>query len=252
MSAKVWLVGAGPGDPELLTLKAVRALHEAQVVLIDDLVNIAILEHCPTARVIAVGKRGGCRSTPQAFIHRLMLRYVRQGKCVVRLKGGDPCIFGRGGEEAEWLRAKGVEVELVNGITAGLAGATQCGISLTLRGVSRGVTLVTAHTQDDSSLNWQALAQSGTTLVVYMGVAKLSEIRDNLLAGGLAANTPVAMIENASLPHQRECRSTLADMQLDAVAFELKSPAILVIGEVAGGYNSAGADVLANSLKHCG
>ncbi|MDY7564452.1 uroporphyrinogen-III C-methyltransferase [Pseudomonas sp. RTC3] len=252
MSAKVWLVGAGPGDPELLTLKAVRALHEAQVVLIDDLVNFAILEHCPTARVIAVGKRGGCRSTPQAFIHRLMLRYVRQGKCVVRLKGGDPCIFGRGGEEAEWLRAKGVEVELVNGITAGLAGATQCGISLTLRGVSRGVTLVTAHTQDDSSLNWQALAQSGTTLVVYMGVAKLSEIRDNLLAGGLAANTPVAMIENASLPHQRECRSTLADMQLDAVAFELKSPAILVIGEVAGGYNSAGADVLANSLKHCG
>lgn len=252
MSAKVWLVGAGPGDPELLTLKAVRALHEAQVVLIDDLVNIAILEHCPTARVIAVGKRGGCRSTPQAFIHRLMLRYVRQGKCVVRLKGGDPCIFGRGGEEAEWLRAKGVEVELVNGITAGLAGATQCGISLTLRGVSRGVTLVTAHTQDDSSLNWPALAQSGTTLVVYMGVAKLSEIRDNLLAGGLAANTPVAMIENASLPHQRECRSMLADMQLDAVAFELKSPAILVIGEVAGGYNSAGADVLANSLKHCG
>ena len=233
MSAKIWLVGAGPGDPELLTLKAVRALHEAQVVLIDDLVNIAILEHCPTARVIAVGKRGGCRSTPQAFIHRLMLRYARQGKCVVRLKGGDPCIFGRGGEEAEWLRAKGVEVELVNGITAGLAGATQCGISLTLRGVSRGVTLVTAHTQDDSSLNWPALAQSGTTLVVYMGVAKLSEIRDNLLAGGLAENTPVAMIENASLPHQRECRSTLTDMQLVAVAFELKSPAILVIGEVA-------------------
>lgn len=251
MSAKVWLVGAGPGDPELLTLKAVRALHEAQVVLIDDLVNSAILEHCPTARIIAVGKRGGCRSTPQAFIHRLMLRFVRQGKCVVRLKGGDPCIFGRGGEEADWLRAKGVEVELVNGITAGLAGATQCGISLTLRGVSRGVTLVTAHTQDDSSLNWQALAQSGTTLVVYMGVAKLPEIRDNLLAGGLAANTPVAMIENASLPHQRECRSTLTDMQRDAVAFELKSPAILVIGEVAASHGSAGADVLANGFTHC-
>jgi uroporphyrin-III C-methyltransferase len=233
MSAKVWLVGAGPGDPELLTLKAVRAMREADVVLIDDLVNVAALEHCVGARVIAVGKRGGCRSTPQAFIHRLMLRYARQGKCVVRLKGGDPCIFGRGGEEADWLRAQGIEVELVNGITAGLAGATQCGISLTLRGVSRGVTLVTAHTQDDSSLNWQALAQSGTTLVVYMGVAKLSEIRDNLLAGGLLATTPVAMIENASLPHQRECRSTLAQMQTDALAFELKSPAILVIGEVA-------------------
>ena len=233
MNAKVWLVGAGPGDPELLTLKAVRALREADVVLIDDLVNHAVLEHCPTARVISVGKRGGCRSTPQAFIHRLMLRYARHGKCVVRLKGGDPCIFGRGGEEAQWLREHGVEVELVNGITAGLAGATQCDIPLTLRGVARGVTLVTAHTQDESQVNWQALAQSGTTLVVYMGVAKLSEIREQLLAGGMAADMPVAMIENASLPHQRECRSLLSAMEQDAEAFELKSPAILVIGRVA-------------------
>lgn len=233
MNAKVWLVGAGPGDPELLTLKAVRALREAAVVLIDDLVNDAVLEHCPAARIIAVGKRGGCRSTPQAFIHRLMLRYARQGKCVVRLKGGDPCIFGRGGEEAQWLRERGVEVELVNGITAGLAGATQCDIPLTLRGVARGVTLVTAHTQDDSQLNWQALAQSGTTLVIYMGVAKLGEIRDQLLAGGMAANTPVAMIENASLPQQRECRGDLMGMSDDAQVFGLKSPAILVIGAVA-------------------
>lgn len=233
MNAKVWLVGAGPGDPELLTLKAVRALREADVVLIDDLVNSAVLEHSPNARVIAVGKRGGCRSTPQAFIHRLMLRYARQGKCVVRLKGGDPCIFGRGGEEAQWLRARGVAVELVNGITAGLAGATHCDIPLTLRGVSRGVTLVTAHTQDDSQLNWQALAQGGTTLVIYMGVAKLPEIRDSLLAGGMASDMPVAMIENASLPVQRECRSSLHNMLEDARAFELKSPAILVIGAVA-------------------
>ncbi|MGC5700645.1 uroporphyrinogen-III C-methyltransferase [Pseudomonas sp. NFXW11] len=233
MNAKVWLVGAGPGDPELLTLKAVRALGEADVVLIDDLVNSAVLMHCPKARVIAVGKRGGCRSTPQAFIHRLMLRYARQGRCVVRLKGGDPCIFGRGGEEAAWLRGHGIEVELVNGITAGLAGATNSDIPLTLRGVARGVTLVTAHTQDDSPLNWQALAQSGTTLVVYMGVAKLTEIGEQLLAGGLAPDTPVAMIENASLPEQRECRSHLAAMQHDALDFHLKSPAILVIGAVA-------------------
>ncbi|NVZ30981.1 uroporphyrinogen-III C-methyltransferase [Pseudomonas sp. A4002] len=233
MSAKVWLVGAGPGDPELLTLKAVRALREADVVLIDDLVNPALLEHCPAARLITVGKRGGCRSTPQAFIHRLMLRYARQGKCVVRLKGGDPCIFGRGGEEAAWLRQQGVEVELVNGITAGLAGATNCDISLTLRGVSRGVTLVTAHTQDDSSLNWRALAEGGTTLVIYMGVAKLGEIRRQLLEGGMSDDMPVAMIENASLPQQRECRSSLARMQDDAHEFALKSPAILVIGRVA-------------------
>ena len=233
MSAKVWLVGAGPGDPELLTLKAVRALHEADVVLIDDLVNPAVLEHCPGTRVITVGKRGGCRSTPQDFIHRLMLRYARLGKCVVRLKGGDPCIFGRGGEEATWLRDRGVSVELVNGITAGLAGATNCDIPLTLRGISRGVTLVTAHTQDDSSLNWRALAEGGTTLVIYMGVAKLSEIAQQLLEGGMASNMPVAMIENASMPQQRECRSSLACMQDDAKAFALKSPAILVIGAVA-------------------
>lgn len=234
MKAKVWLIGAGPGDPELLTLKAVRALGEAEIVLIDDLVNPLILKHCPQARVIAVGKRGGCRSTPQAFIQRLMLRYARQGRCVARLKGGDPCIFGRGGEEAAWLQAHGVDAELVNGITAGLAGATQCGISLTLRGVSRGVTLVTAHTQDDSPLNWTALAQGGTTLVVYMGVSKLDEVQQGLLAGGLAADTPVAMIENASLPQQREQRSTLTQLCEDAARFKLSSPAILVIGEVAG------------------
>ncbi|MDD2130963.1 uroporphyrinogen-III C-methyltransferase [Pseudomonas sp. 17391] len=239
MNAKVWLVGAGPGDPELLTLKAVRALQQAQVVMIDDLVNPAVLEHCAQARVMAVGKRGGCRSTPQAFIQRLMLRHARQGRCVVRLKGGDPCIFGRGGEEAAWLQGHGIEVELVNGITAGLAGATQCGISLTSRGVSRGVTLVTAHTQDDSELNWAALAQGGTTLVVYMGVARLEQIRQGLLAGGMAAHMPVAMIENASLAQQRDCRSDVQGMVEDARAFGLSSPAILVIGEVVTGAVSA-------------
>ena len=233
MSAKVWLIGAGPGDPELLTLKAVRALGEAEVVLIDDLVNPAVLAHCPQARVIGVGKRGGCRSTPQAFIHRLMLRYARQGHCVVRLKGGDPCIFGRASEEADWLTAHGIEVEIVNGITAGLAGATACGIPLTLRGVARGVTLVTAHTQDDSEPNWAALAHSGTTLVVYMGVARLGEVRRQLLAAGMRADMPVAMIENASLAQQRECRSDLDRLQQAAADFGLQSPAVLVIGEVA-------------------
>ncbi|MFI8483229.1 uroporphyrinogen-III C-methyltransferase [Pseudomonas sp. NPDC078700] len=233
MNNKVWLVGAGPGDPELLTLKAVRALREADVVMIDDLVNPQILEHCPQARVISVGKRGGCRSTPQAFIQRLMLRYARQGKCVVRLKGGDPCIFGRGTEEYNWLHLHGIDAEIVNGITAGLAGATNCSIPLTLRGVARGVSLVTAHTQDDSELNWQALADSGTTLVVYMGVAKLADIRQQLIKAGMHADMPVAMIENASLPEQRERRSTLNQLLDDAQDFRLKSPAILVIGQVA-------------------
>jgi uroporphyrin-III C-methyltransferase len=234
MNGKVWLIGAGPGDPELLTLKAVRALGEADVVLVDDLVNPAVLAHCrPAARIVRVGKRGGCRSTPQAFIDRLMLRYVRQGRCVARLKGGDPCIFGRGGEEAAWLAGHGVECEIVSGITAGLAAATSCGIPLTLRGVARGVSLVTAHTETGGTPDWSALARSGTTLVVYMGVATLGETRRRLLAAGLRGDTPVAMIERASLPDQRQCRSMLASMVEDACAFALRSPAILVIGEVA-------------------
>jgi uroporphyrin-III C-methyltransferase len=232
MSTKVWLVGAGPGDPELLTLKAVRALGQAQVVMVDDLVNPAVLEHCQQARIIRVGKRGGCRSTPQAFINRLMLRYARQGKVLVRLKGGDPCIFGRAGEEAQWLAERGIASEIVNGITAGLAGATQSGIPLTLRGVSRGVTLVTAHTQDDSDLNWQGLAQGGTTLVIYMGVARLQQIQAGLLAGGMPPATPVAMIERASSPDQREQACRLDALSEAAAAFQLKSPAVLVIGDV--------------------
>lgn len=231
-SVLVHLVGAGPGDPELLTIKAARVLACAEIVMVDDLVNPAVLEHCPQARIVRVGKRGGCRSTPQAFINRLMLRYARQGRRLVRLKGGDPCIFGRAGEEAQWLAERGVASETINGITAGLAGATRCGIPLTLRGMSRGVTLVTAHTRDDSELNWQALAQGGTTLVVYMGVARLRQIQQGLLAGGMPASTPVAMIEQASLPGQRQHCCTLQDLCSQAREFDLKSPAVLVIGEV--------------------
>ncbi|MGY6269488.1 uroporphyrinogen-III C-methyltransferase, partial [Achromobacter denitrificans] len=221
MNPSVWLIGAGPGDPELLTLKAAKALALADVVLVDDLVDPRVLEHCPRARIVRVGKRGGCRSTPQDFIQRLMLRYARQGLRVARLKGGDPCIFGRGGEEARWLGARGVACEVVNGITAGLAAATAVGISLTQRGLATGVTLVTAHTQDGGMPDWAALARTGTTLVVYMGVARLDGMRRQLLAAGMAADTPVAMVENASLPQQRECASTVASMAADAQAFGL-------------------------------
>ena len=233
MNAKAWLIGAGPGDPELLTLKAVRALGQAEVVLVDDLVNPEVLQFCPQARIVRVGKRGGCRSTPQDFIQRLMLRHARQGRRVARLKGGDPCIFGRGGEEAQWLADHGVHCEIVNGITAGLAAATATGIPLTLRGVARGVTFVTAHTEDGAAPDWTALARGATTLVVYMGVARIAEIQSRLLAAGLRGDTPMAMIESACLPQQRERRSTLAAMAADARAFALASPAILVIGEVA-------------------
>lgn len=233
MNPTVWLIGAGPGDPELLTLKAVKALKQADVVLIDDLVNPQVLDYCAQARLVRVGKRGGCRSTPQAFIQRLMLRYARQGLRVARLKGGDPCIFGRAGEEAQWLSDHGVACEVVNGITAGLAAATACGIPLTQRGMAQGVTLITAHSQDGTVPDWTGLARSGTTLVVYMGVAKLHDMSSQLLAAGMAADTPVAMIERASLTDQRECRSTLAAMTRDADAFRLRSPAVLVIGQVA-------------------
>jgi uroporphyrin-III C-methyltransferase len=233
MNPSVWLIGAGPGDPELLTLKAVRALGLADVVLVDDLVNPQVLDYCAQARLVHVGKRGGCRSTPQAFIQRLMLRYARQGLRVARLKGGDPCIFGRGGEEAQWLSDHGVGCEIINGITAGLAAATACGIPLTQRGMAQGVTLITAHSQDGTMPDWTGLARSGTTLVVYMGVAKLHDMSSQLLAAGMAPDTPVAMIERASLADQRECRSTLAAMTHDAQDFQLRSPAVLVIGNVA-------------------
>ncbi len=229
----VSLIGAGPGDPELLTLKAVKALGRADVVLVDDLVNPEILQHCPRARIVHVGKRGGCRSTPQEFIQRLMLRYARQGLRVARLKGGDPCIFGRGGEEAQWLNDHGVACDIVNGITAGLAAATSAGIPLTQRGMAQGVTLITAHSQDGATPDWSGLARSGTTLVVYMGVAKVHDMRSQLLAAGMAPDTPVAMIERASLPGQRVCASTLTAMAADAQAFRLRSPAVLVIGDVA-------------------
>ena len=233
MNPTVWLIGAGPGDPELLTLKAVKALGRADVVLVDDLVNPQVLQYCPQARVVRVGKRGGCRSTPQEFIQRLMLRYARQGQRVARLKGGDPCIFGRGGEEAQWLGEHGVSCEIVNGITAGLAAATSSGIPLTQRVLAQGVTLITAHSQDGATPDWSGLARSGTTLVVYMGVAKVQDISNQLLAAGMAPDTPVAMIERASLPGQRLCPSTLESMACDAQAFQLRSPAILVIGQVA-------------------
>src|SRR5436190_4893999 len=176
--AKVFLVGAGPGDPELLTLKAVRALGEADVVLVDELVSRACLAHVrPGAKIIEVGKRGGCRSTPQVFIEKLLVRYARQGKNVVRLKGGDPFVFGRGGEELEALRAHGIDAEVVPGITAGLAS----GIPVTHRDAARGVIFVTGHTQDGAEPDWQALARSGLTLVIYMCLKRLPEIARALM-----------------------------------------------------------------------
>ncbi|MEO7952802.1 MAG: uroporphyrinogen-III C-methyltransferase, partial [Polaromonas sp.] len=180
---KVTLVGAGPGDPELLTLKALKAIQQATVLFVDDLVNDEIVAFAaPGARVVYVGKRGGCKSTPQTFIEKLMLTAAREGENVVRLKGGDPFIFGRGGEEVEHLQAAGITVEVVNGITSGLAAVTSLGVPLTHRQHAHGVVFVTGHAKPgDSGTDWRALAATAhsarLTLVIYMGVSGAERIQ---------------------------------------------------------------------------
>jgi uroporphyrin-III C-methyltransferase len=224
MSGKVYLVGAGPGDPELMTLRAARVLQEADVILVDELVSEKSF-HKTKARVVRVGKRGGCRSTPQAFIERLMIRLARRGSVVVRLKGGDPFVFGRGGEEALALRKAGIEVEVVPGITAGIGAPAQLGIPVTHRGLSRGVTFLSGHSAEH---DWRALRASGTTLVIYMGVAKLRELVAGMLAAGFEVATPACVIQDATLATQTEFIGTLGSVSTCG----LKSPAIIVIGEV--------------------
>jgi uroporphyrin-III C-methyltransferase len=230
---KVYLIGAGPGDPELLTLKAARLLATADVLLMDDLVDRRVLAHArPGARVIRVGKRGGCRSTPQAFIERLMVRLARAGAVVARIKGGDPFVFGRGAEELARLLDRGVEVEVVSGVTAGIAAPATLGVPVTHREVARGVTFLTGHTHDGFEPHWGALAAAGTTLVVYMGMARLPALVAGMIAGGFSPATPACAIENATLPAQRQVFAPLAALPQAVAAAGLGSPAVLVIGEV--------------------
>jgi len=232
-SGKVWLIGAGPGDPELLTLKAVRALGAADVVLVDDLVDRRVLAHAhPGARIIEVGKRGGCKSTPQAFIEKLMVRLARRGAIVARLKGGDPFVFGRGGEEAEALEAAGVPFEVVSGITAGIAAPAAIGIPVTHRDVARGVTFLTGHTHDGTGPDWAALRATGTTLVIYMGMKRVAALVAGMLEAGFPADTPACAIQNGTLDAQAEVVTTLGALPAAAADARLGSPAILVIGEV--------------------
>ena len=237
----VHLVGAGPGDPELLTLKALRVLREATVVLVDDLVSEQVLA-CVLAgapvppRIVPVGKRGGCASTPQAFIEKLMLRDALAGEKVVRLKGGDPLIFGRAGEEMAALRAAGVPVVVVNGITSGLAAVNTLGTGWTDRQAgAQGVLLVTGHPQPGSAgPDWPAIAQvaaSGITLVIYMGVAQAPQITQALLRV-LPAELPAAVVQHASSPQQRQALTTLGALQATLTDQGFGSPAVLVIGRV--------------------
>lgn len=234
MSGKVWLIGAGPGDVELLTLKAVRALGEADVVLVDDLVNREVLRYAkPGARVIEVGKRGGCRSTPQAFIDRKMAQFARAGLKVARVKGGDPYVFGRGGEEIALLAAQGIACEVIPGISAGIAAPAAVGVPVTHRDAAHGVALVTGHPREGEAVDWAALAQSGLTLVIYMGVARCEAIVAALIAGGLHGDTPACVIENATRPDQRSISTSLDMLAQSVRTHRIGSPAIMVIGKVA-------------------
>jgi uroporphyrin-III C-methyltransferase len=232
-TGKVFLIGAGPGDPELMTLKAARALHLADVVLVDDLVNRGCLAHARSdAKVIEVGKRGGCTSTPQVFIEKLMIQYAKAGNVVARLKGGDPFVFGRGGEELQALAAEGIEVEIIPGVTAGIGVPAALGIPVTHREVVSGVTFVTGHTRDGGDPNWEALARSGTTLVIYMGLSRLKAISRALIEAGMKPDTPACAIENGTLRSQRQVVSTLRELAKDVLREKIETPAIVIIGEV--------------------
>lgn len=249
------LVGAGPGDPELLTIKALKAIQSATVLLVDDLVSSEIVDFAaPSARIIHVGKRGGCKSTPQAFIEKLMEAEARKGEHVVRLKGGDPFIFGRGGEEVKHLRAAGIEVQVINGITAGLAGLTSLGAPLTHREHAHGVVFITGHAKPgDAGTDWRALAATAhaakLTLVIYMGVSSVEHIMTELQAGGLPASTSAAIIQNVSLPRQRHAVTTLAELAATLHAENLASPSVLVIGDVVQGVAAWAQQPAASTLQ---
>ncbi len=232
----VWLVGAGPGDPELLTRKAERLLRAATVVFYDALVGPGMLDLADGARLVPVGKRSGRHSKDQSTIDELIVEAALAGERVVRLKGGDPSIFGRATEEMTACQAVGVPFAVCPGITAASAAAASLGASLTLRGLARKLTLVTAHARAGEALDldWQALADPQATLAIYMGKAAAREVSQNLIAAGLAADTPVAMVENASLPTERIFRTRLSLLPLAAKTALGGGPALLLIGAAMG------------------
>ena len=236
-NGRVALVGAGPGDPELLTLKAHRLIRAADAVVHDYLVAPAILALArPDSEKIFVGKKGGGFCCPQTEIEAILIRLAREGKTVVRLKGGDPFIFGRGGEEAEALAAAGIPFEVVPGVTSALAAAAYAGIPLTHRSHASGVVFLTGHedpTKPDAAIRWEDYAKLGATLCLYMGMKNLEIITRRLQAGGLAGTTPVAVIQSATTGGHRQLLATLATVALESEHAGFGAPAIVVIGEVA-------------------
>ena len=232
---EAWLVGAGPGDPDLLTLKALHCLQAADIIVYDRLVSDEILALARRdADRISVGKKPGCRATTQQDIDALLVKLVASGRRVCRLKGGDPFIFGRGGEEAAALEAAGLHYSVVPGITAAAGCAAAAGIPLTHRDAAQSVVLLTAHGRDSvDRLDWPSLARDRQTLAVYMGVRRFPDLADKLIAHGKPADTPIAIIERGTTPDQRVIRGTLGQLMLLAEAHNVESPSMLIIGEVA-------------------
>jgi len=232
---QVWLVGAGPGDPELITVKALRLLQQAEVVIHDRLVAPALLKECAAdALLVDVGKRPGHHAVPQSGIEALLIHHALRGKRVVRLKGGDPFIFGRGGEELATLKAAGIRTEVVPGITAAAGCAAAAGFPLTQRHIADSVCLTTAHYSDEQDhSNWAALAADpARTLVFYMGLSQLSNIREQLVAHGMSAETPAALIENGTTDSHRQAFCILKDIDQVAAREALRTPCLLIIGKV--------------------
>lgn len=233
-AGKVWLVGAGPGDPDLLTLRAARLIMQARLIVHDGLVDPAILALAPaSARLVSVAKRRSHHTMAQDEINALLVREALAGRDVVRLKGGDPFIFGRGGEEAEACRAAGVPVEVVPGISAALGAAAAAQLPLTHRASASVVSFVAGQCKGLADQDWSGLAGRGRTLVVYMGLATAEAIADKLIADGLSPQMPVAVIENATRPDMRVLRAPIAGLADLVAAQRVKSPAVIVIGEVA-------------------
>ncbi len=231
---EVYLIGAGPGDPDLLTLRAVQLLQQADVILYDRLVSDAVLARARRdAQRIFVGKEAGDPANAQAYIHELMIRHARAGLRVARLKGGDPFIFGRGGEEIEALAAHGIPYVVVPGITAALGAAASAAVPLTHRRLAQSVTFATGHALDDAALDWDVLARPNHTAVFYMGVAQLPRILERLRAAGAAADHPAVIIERATLPDERVLSGTVASLEALARDARVVAPALLIVGKVA-------------------
>jgi uroporphyrin-III C-methyltransferase len=231
----VAIVGAGPGDPELITLKAVRRIEEADVILYDRLVNDQLLGYAkPGTLRIYCGKSPGLHSMPQGRIEELMIQYAKEGNKVVRLKGGDPFVFGRGGEEALALAEQGIAYEIIPGITSAIGAAASAGIPLTHRGLAASFVIVTGSRCNDheSPVRWDRLVSGVDTIVVYMGISQFSEIREQLMRHGKQGTTPVAVIENGTTSRQRTVTGTLNNIEKLVSVMNISNPALIIIGEV--------------------